>query len=179
MDELDKLKRMQASIGSLRQLDNETVQAADLVNSSKIASLSPEVNAVAEGTAAADAASTASEVADGANMAGLGVTALKKLGALGPKGSTGDIIGDTTSMILTGASIGGPAGAVVGGAAGLTMGLLGAAASQKERQRKAAAQHYSNIVNIEQEKNARLQSAIQNMGSNIGSTLLSNQKVVL
>ena len=94
--------------------------------------------------------------------------------------------GGITGGMLAGAEAGGvtgPQGAAIGAAVGLTAGvvtgLMNASAAAKERKRQAAATYYSQMINIEQNKSARIQSAQQNMANAIGTTLLSNQKVSL
>jgi hypothetical protein len=70
-------------------------------------------------------------------------------------------------------------GAGVGAAAGLTVGLLQSAEATKERKRKAAADMYGQLVNIENNKEQRVQNAMQSMGNSIGQTLNNNRGVIL
>lgn len=111
-----------------------------------------------------------------ANMAAsMGVDIATK--GANPEGNLA-IGGNIAKGALVGAQFGAP-GAAVGAAAGLVTGMLGSAAAKKERERAAAANYYGQLTQIEGAKQARLQSAIENMSSSLGQTLLSNQKVSL
>lgn len=74
-------------------------------------------------------------------------------------------------------------GAVIGGVIGGVAGGLGASAARKEEGKKAKAraqaQHAQNLAGIEQEKDRKIQGALENMKSAFSKNLQSNRIVKL
>lgn len=115
--------------------------------------------------------------------------ALAKQGAsLLGVGGEGDssVEGGAASGALSGAAMGakfGPYGALVGGAVGGIAGAMGASAQQKaaynKAKHRAEATHYSNLASIEQEKDRKIQSALQSMRSAFSRNLNNNKTVKL
>jgi hypothetical protein len=103
--------------------------------------------------------------------------------ALGLEGSVaGGALGGAASGAATGAQFG-VTGAIVGGAIGGIAGGLGASAQQKAAHKaakqRAKAQHAQNLGRIEQEKDSKIQNALESMKSAFGRNLNQKTKVSL
>ncbi|MCK9370531.1 hypothetical protein M0R04_11525 [Candidatus Dojkabacteria bacterium] len=109
----------------------------------------------------------------------MGVQMLQALkGGQDSGGSSPTATGGMIQGGMAGASTGNPYAAAGGAAAGLVTGLLGASAARAEQKRKADAGMYQNMVAIEGDKQARLQSAMANMAQGMGQSLMQNQSNV-
>jgi hypothetical protein len=77
----------------------------------------------------------------------------------------------------------GPKGAIIGGIIGGVAGGLGASAQQKAAYKaakaKAAAKHHGNLARIEEEKDRKIQGALESMKSAFSRNLQNNKQVKL
>jgi hypothetical protein len=143
---------------------------------------------------AADSIKAATEkkgVAD--KLSGIKDAAVQKLATEGVK-KGGDLlfgegsvesgaIGTGTEFAQMGFKVGGVKGAVIGGVVGGIAGGLGASAKQKAAyqaaKQKAKAEHYGNLSKIEEEKDRKIQNAMESMKSAFSKNLQSNKSVKL
>jgi len=132
--------------------------------------------AIKAGEAGSGIAKSASGMSSGqAAAVDMGVKVL-----VGDSKSTGSgALSGATGAMATAASFGlvDPYSQAIAGAVGGIMGGLGAKSAKKAAAAKAKAEeeakHASNLGRIEQEKGAKIQSALQNMGEAFGRTLNS------
>lgn len=120
----------------------------------------------------------------GSNVAG-GVQAARQITTTAQTKGTGNSGADIGKGALTGAgtgagigtlilpgvgtAIGAGAGAVVGG----VVGALSAKAAREQRARDAESKKFMDLAEIEQEKQRRISSALENMGSRMSASLNS------
>lgn len=122
------------------------------------------------------------KVSSGIGMAQQGA-ALLGVGGEGDSSVEGGAASGALSGAAMGAQVGGPYGAIIGGVVGGVAGGMGASAKQKAAynaaKQRAKAVHEGNLGRIEEDKDRKIQGALESMKSAFSKNFQNNKSVKL